>query len=77
MRSVLSIAAPEHRAEAVSVLYVIAYLSMGIPAVFGVHGGGIVGTAYEYGAVVIALAAAALAATFVTASALATTKKPA
>jgi hypothetical protein len=52
-----------------SVLYVIAYLSMGVPAVLGgirvVHGGGIVGTAYEYGAVVIALAVTALAGSFV------------
>jgi hypothetical protein len=51
-----------------SVLYVIAYLSMGVPAVIGgvfvVHGHGIIGTAYEYGAVVIALAAAAMAGTF-------------
>jgi MFS family permease len=65
MRSVLSIAPAEHRAGVLSVLYLIAYLSMGIPAVLGgirvVHGGGLVGTAYEYGAVVIVLAAVSFA----------------
>jgi len=69
MRSVLTIASPEHRAGVLSVLYVIAYLAMGVPAVLGgvrvVHGGGLVGTAYEYGAVVIALAAASLGGSFV------------
>jgi MFS family permease len=70
MRSVLSSATAEHRAGVLSVLYLIAYLSMGVPAVIAgirvVHGGGIVGTAYEYGAVVIALTAAAFAGSFVT-----------
>lgn len=70
MRSVLSLAQAEHRAGVLSVLYVIAYLSMGVPAILGgvrvVHGGGIVGTVYEYGAMVIVLAAAAFAGTFVT-----------
>jgi hypothetical protein len=69
MRSVLSIASAEHRAGVLSVLYMIAYLSMGIPAVLGgvraVHGGGLVGTTYEYGVVVIVLAAASLGGSFV------------
>jgi MFS family permease len=73
MRSVLTSAQPQHRAGVLSVLYVVAYLSMGIPAIIGgvrvVYGGGIVTTAYEYGAVVIALAAAALLGTFVSARA--------
>jgi predicted MFS family arabinose efflux permease len=68
MSTVLAKASPSHRAGVLSVLYVIAYLSMGIPAVLGgirvVHGGGLVGTAYEYGALVIVLAATALAGTF-------------
>lgn len=70
IRSVLAAASPRHRAGVLSVLYVIAYLSMGVPAVIAgirvVHGGGIVGTAYEYGGVVIVLATAAFAGTFVT-----------
>jgi MFS family permease len=69
MRSVISIAAAEYRAGVLSVLFVISYVSMGMPAVVGglrvVHGGGIVGTAYEYGVVVIALAAVAMAGSFV------------
>ena len=64
MRTVLANASPEHRAGVLSVLYVIAYLSMGVPAVLGgirvVHGGGLATTAYEYGAAVIVLAAGAL-----------------
>ncbi|MET0792623.1 MAG: MFS transporter, partial [Polyangiaceae bacterium] len=47
-----------------SVLYVIAYLAMGLPAVLGgvraVHGGGVIGTAREYALSVMALAALAL-----------------
>jgi hypothetical protein len=47
-----------------SVLYVVAYLAMGVPAVLGgigvAHGGGLFTTAREYGIAVIALAAFAL-----------------
>lgn len=64
IRSVLPLARPDERAGVLSLLYVIAYLSMGLPAVLGgvrlVHGGGIVTTAREYGIAVIALAALAL-----------------
>jgi len=64
IRSVLPLARPDERAGVLSLLYVIAYLSMGLPAVLGgvrlVHGGGIVTTAREYGIGVIALAALAL-----------------
>ncbi|HEU4730711.1 MAG TPA: MFS transporter [Kofleriaceae bacterium] len=64
IRSVLPLARPHERAGVLSVLYVIAYLSMGLPAVLGglraVHGGGIVATAREYGLAVMALAAMAL-----------------
>ena len=42
----------------------IAYLSMGLPAVLGglrvVHGGGLLGTAREFGLAVMAMAAVAL-----------------
>jgi len=64
IRSVLPLARPHERAGVLSLLYVIAYLSMGLPAVLGgiraVHGGGIVTTAREYGVAVMALAAMAL-----------------
>ena len=65
IRTVVPLAAPHQRAGVLSVLYVIAYLSMGVPAVFAglrvVHGGGLLNTAHEYGIAVIVLAAAALA----------------
>jgi predicted MFS family arabinose efflux permease len=64
IRTVVPLAAAHQRAGVLSVLYVIAYLSMGVPAVFAglrvVHGGGLLNTAHEYGIAVIALAAAAL-----------------
>ena len=64
IRSVLPLARPHERAGVLSLLYVIAYLSMGLPAVLGglrvVHGGGLATTAREYGIAVIALAALAL-----------------
>ncbi len=51
---------PHERAGVLSVLYVVSYLGMGLPAVvagvFVVRGGGLVDTAYEYGVAVIALA---------------------
>lgn len=67
IRTVVPLAAPHERAGVLSVLYVVAYLSMGLPAIAGgaraVYGGGVVAAAQEYGAGVIALAAVALAAT--------------
>ena len=57
------LAAPHQRAGLVSLLYVVSYLGLGVPAVmagFGVvHGGGLIDTARYYGAAVIALAALA------------------
>ena len=45
VRTVLPLAAPEERAGVLSTLYVVAYLAMGVPAVFAgfrvVHGGGV------------------------------------
>jgi predicted MFS family arabinose efflux permease len=65
IRSVLPLAGPTERAGVLSVLWVIAYLSMGVPAVLGgiraAHGGGIFGTAREYGIAVMLLAALAFA----------------
>jgi hypothetical protein len=74
IRTVVPLAAAHQRAGVLSVLYVIAYLSMGVPAVFAglrvVHGGGLLTAAHEYGIAVIALAAAALLGTVVTRPAL-------
>ena len=64
IRIVLPLAAPHERAGVLSVLYVISYLAMGLPAVIAgvlvVHGhGGLMTTAREYGLGVMALAAIA------------------
>ncbi len=63
IRTVLPLAGPHERAGVLSFIYIIAYLAMGVPAVLGgvrvVHGGGLVNTAQEYGAVVMILAAIA------------------
>jgi MFS family permease len=60
VRSVVPLAAPHERAGVLAVLYVIAYLAMGLPAVIGgigvVYGGGMIATANEYGAAVMLLA---------------------
>jgi MFS family permease len=65
IRTVVPLAAAHQRAGLVSLLYMVSYLGLGVPAVlagFGaVHGGGLVDTTRYYGAAVIALAAAALA----------------
>lgn len=64
IRTIAPLAAPQERAGVLSILYVIAYLAMGVPVVLGgirvVHGGGLIATTREYGAVVMALAALAL-----------------
>jgi len=64
IRTVVPLAAAHERAGLVSVLYVVSYLGLGVPAVlagFGVvHGGGLIDTTRYYGAAVIALAALAL-----------------
>jgi MFS family permease len=64
IRTVVPLAAPHQRAGVVSLLYVVSYLGLGVPAVlagFGVvHGGGLINTTRYYGAAVIALAVLAL-----------------
>jgi len=64
IRTVVPLAAPHERAGLVSLLYVVSYLGLGVPAVlagFGVvHGGGLISTTRYYGAAVILLAALAL-----------------
>ncbi|MFC6083443.1 MFS transporter [Sphaerisporangium aureirubrum] len=65
IRLVMPLARPHERAGVLSLLYVVSYLGMGLPAVVAgvlvVHVGGLLGTAREYGLAVIVLAAAALA----------------
>jgi len=64
IRLVVPLAAPTERAGVLSALYVVCYLAMGVPAVFGglrvVYGHGLLAAAREYGAAVIVLAAVAL-----------------
>ena len=64
IRTVVPLAAAHQRAGLVSLLYVVSYLGLGVPAVlagFGVvHGGGLIDTTRYYGAAVIVLAVLAL-----------------
>ncbi|MGW1877659.1 MFS transporter [Streptomyces sp. NPDC001975] len=66
IRTVLPLTKPHESSGVLSLLFVVAYLGMGVPSVIAgtlvVHGGGLVPTSEEYGAVVIALALLALAA---------------
>jgi hypothetical protein len=67
IRSVVPLATPGQRAGVLSVLYVVAYLAMGVPAVFaGIRlagGAGIFATARAYGLCVMLLAALSLVGT--------------
>ncbi|MEV4631071.1 MFS transporter [Micromonospora sp. NPDC049523] len=64
IRTVIPLATPHERAGVLSVIYVVSYLAMGLPAVIAgflvVHAGGVLTTAREYGIAVMALAALAL-----------------
>jgi hypothetical protein len=64
LRGVVPLAAAQERAGVLSVLYVVLYLAMGVPAVVAgvliVYGGGVLSTARLMGAAVMALAALAL-----------------
>jgi len=64
IRSVVPLAAAHSRAGVLSVVYIVSYLAMGVPAVGAgfrvVHGGGLLGTAREYGVAVMLLAGMAL-----------------
>jgi predicted MFS family arabinose efflux permease len=66
IRTVMPLVAPHERAGVLSLLYVVSYLGLGVPAIAAgylvVHAGGLVVTAREYGIAVIALAAVALVA---------------
>jgi hypothetical protein len=58
------LAAPHERSGVLSILFVISYLAMGLPAVIAgvlvVHGGGVLATTRDYGIAVMVLALAAL-----------------
>jgi predicted MFS family arabinose efflux permease len=60
IRLVAPLARPDQRAGVLSVLYVVSYLGLGVPAIVAgvavVRGGGLVTTSYEYGLAVIVLA---------------------
>jgi MFS family permease len=64
IRTVLPAAQPHQRAGLLSLIYVVSYLGLGVPAVLAgvlvVYGGGLRTTALQYGTAVIALAAVAL-----------------
>jgi predicted MFS family arabinose efflux permease len=64
VRTVLPLTEPHERAGVLSVLYVVSYLGLGVPAVGAgylvVHGEGLLTTAREYGLAVMALAAVAV-----------------
>ena len=64
IRTVLPLAAPHERAGVLSIIYLVSYLALGLPAVIAgflvVHGGGVLPTAREYGVAVMVLAALVL-----------------
>jgi MFS family permease len=64
IRFVAPLAHPDERAGVLSVLFMVSYLGMGIPAVIAglaiVHGAGLVATSYAYGMAVIVLSAFAM-----------------
>ncbi|MET7597568.1 MFS transporter [Streptomyces sp. NPDC005481] len=64
IRLVVPLVEPHERAGVLSLLYVICYVGLGVPAVIGgllvVHGGGLVATTREYGGAVVLLALVAL-----------------
>jgi MFS family permease len=65
IRTVLPLAEAHQRAGLLSILYTVSYAALGLPAVIGgvlvVHAGGMIDTAYRYGAAVAVLALLALA----------------
>jgi hypothetical protein len=64
IHTVMPLVAADERAGVLSVLFLVSYLALGLPAVIAgylvVHSGGLITTAREYGVAVIVLAAIAL-----------------
>jgi MFS family permease len=66
VRSVVSVVAPHERAGTLSIVFIVSYISFGVPAIIAgsmVHHAGLKPAAQVFSAVVMALAAAALIAT--------------
>ena len=67
IRSVVPLTAPHQRAGVLSVVYVVSYLALGLPAVIAgvllVHEGDLVSTTVQFGVAVMVLATLALAGT--------------
>ncbi len=70
-RTVIPLAPPRKRAGVLSVLYIVSYCGMGVPAIAAgilvVHGGGLISSARDYALFLIVLAVAALAGLLLTA----------
>jgi MFS family permease len=68
IRTVVPMAAPHERSGVLSLLFVVSYLGMGVPAVaagfLAVHGAGLIGAARDYSVALIVLGALALAALY-------------
>jgi hypothetical protein len=63
VRTVVSVAAPHERAGTLSIVFIVSYIAMDVPAIIAgslVRHGNILATAQVFSAVVMALAAAAL-----------------
>jgi len=63
VRTVVSVAAPHERAGTLSIVFIVSYIALGVPAIIAgasVRHGNILATAQVFGVVVMALAAAAL-----------------
>ena len=64
VRSIMALAAPHERAGVLSIIFIVSYLSMGVPAIAAgaliARHGNIVGTAEQFGVAVMALALAAV-----------------
>lgn len=69
-RTVIPLVPPHERAGVLSVLYIVSYCGMGVPAIAAgvlvVHGGGLISAARDYALFLIVLAVAALAGLHVT-----------
>jgi len=71
VRTVVSVAAPHERAGTLSIVFLVSYIALGLPAIIAgsmARHGNLLATARVFGAVVMALAAAALIASAFTSS---------
>src|ERR1700722_14843042 len=71
VRTVISVAAPHERAGTLSIVFIVSYIALGVPAIIAgsmVRHAGLLATAQVFGAVVMALAAVALTASVFTSS---------